>query len=190
MAKLDFKKAFKYPFNRPKGLLNILWILLPIIGWFALGGYSIRIVQEFCKGKFKKLPKFKFGNDLKLGFFMFLKALPFIIVYAIFISVLSSVIEVLGLHGGVLSLVDLFLQLLIVPMLVINFFVKQTIESFFEFKIIKFVFTNFSDYLVALGQTILLGIIFLILTIVLVGIPAGAFTKNMFLADFYRRRVK
>ncbi|MFH1455820.1 MAG: DUF4013 domain-containing protein [archaeon] len=190
MAKLDFKKAFKYPFNRPKGLLNILWILLPIIGWFAIGGYSIRIVQEFCKGKFKKLPIFKFKSDLKLGFFMFLKALPFVIVYAIFISVVGLVVEVLGLNEGVLSLVDLLLQLLIVPMLTINFFNKQTIESFFEFRIIKSVFNNFGDYLLALGQSILLGIIFLIMIIVLVGIPAGAFTKNIFLADFYRRRVK
>jgi len=26
--------------------------------------------------------------------------------------------------------------------------------------------------------------------IILVGIPAGSFTKNIFLADFYRRKIK
>ena len=31
---------------------------------------------------------------------------------------------------------------------------------------------------------------FLVMIIVLVGIPASQFTKNIFLADFYRRRVK
>ena len=70
MTKLDFKTAFKYPFNRAKGMLNILWMFLPIIGWFALGAYSIIIVKEFSKGEFKQLPIFNFGSDLKLGFMM------------------------------------------------------------------------------------------------------------------------
>ena len=75
MKPLDFKTAFKYPFNRAKGMWNILWVLLPIFGWFALGGYGIRIVKEFSHGKFKKLPVMSFGSDMKLGFFMFLKVL-------------------------------------------------------------------------------------------------------------------
>ena len=38
---ITFEKAFKFPFNRPEGLLNILWVLLPIIGWLALFGYNM-----------------------------------------------------------------------------------------------------------------------------------------------------
>lgn len=29
-ASIDFKSGFKYPFNRAAGLLNILWMLVPI----------------------------------------------------------------------------------------------------------------------------------------------------------------
>ena len=60
MAIIDFKTAFYYPFNRPIGLLNILWVLLPIIGWFALFGYTIVIIKHFIKGDFKELPEFGF----------------------------------------------------------------------------------------------------------------------------------
>lgn len=184
MAILDFETAFKYPFNRAKGLLNILWFLLPIIGWFALVGYGIRIIKEFSKGKFKQLPTFKFGGDLKLGFMMFLKAIPFIIVYGAIVGLISLI------DPWVKGLADFFLRLFIVPILTINFFNKETVGSFFEFRIIKSVFENLGDYIMALLKSILLGVIFLVMSIILVGIPAGAFTQNMFLADFYRRRVK
>jgi len=184
MAKLDFKTAFKYPFNRARGMWNILWVLLPIIGWFALGGYSIRIVKEFSKGKFKKLPTFKFSSDLKLGFMMFLKSIPFIIVYNVILGILGVI------DPRVRGLGEFLLCLFMVPILTINFFNKETVGSFFELEIISSVFNNLGDYIVALLKSILLGIIFLIMIIVLVGIPAGAFTQNIFLADFYGRRVK
>ncbi|MBL7101059.1 MAG: DUF4013 domain-containing protein [Nanoarchaeota archaeon] len=163
---------------------NILWILLPIIGWFALGGYSIRIVQEFSKGKFKQLPTLKFNSDLKFGFMMFLKSIPFIIAYIIVGAILG------GISPWLRGLAELFLSFFVIPILVIHFFNKETVGSFFEFKILKSVFNNLGDYVVVLLKSILLSIIFVIMWIVLVGIPAGTFTKNIFLADFYRRKVK
>ncbi len=181
---LDFETAFKYPFNRAKGMFNILWLLLPIFGWFVLGGYSVRIVQEFSKGKFKRLPVMKFSADMKLGFFMFLKAIPFILVYSVFVMILYSVAVWLGI------LAELFIGIFMVPMLIVNFINKQTVESFFEFGIVRKVFDNIGDYFIAFLKDIILGIVFAVLIIILVGIPAGIFTKNIFLVDFYRRRVK
>jgi len=183
MTKLDFNIAFKYPFNRAKGMLNILWILLPILGWFALGGYSIRIVKEFIKGKFKQLPTFQFGNDLKLGFMMFLKAIPFMIAYAILVGILAV------LNPWLRAVVDVFLRIFFVPILAINFMNKETVSSFFEIGIMKSVFDNLKDYVLTILKSILLGIVFLVMWIILVGIPAGSFTQYIFLADFYRRRV-
>jgi|TARA_B100001964_G_C14256002_1_gene612467 hypothetical protein len=180
---LDLGAAFKYPFNRPMGLLNILWILVPIIGWFALMGYSVRIVKNFVKGNFKELPLFNFSKDLNLGFFMFLKAIPFVIV----IAVANFVLAIMPVIGTVASL---FISFFVVPILSVNFFVKETIDSYFEFDIIKHVFNNFGDYIIVILKSLVLGITFLILFIVLVGIPANAFTKNIFFADFYRRYVK
>jgi len=183
-AKLDFKTAFNYPFNRAKGMWNILWILIPIIGWLALGGYGIRIVKEFIKGKFKQLPTFNFGSDLKLGFMMFLKAIPFILAYAAIVILLYWANIWVGVTVRVLF------DILVLPILLINFFNKETVESLFEFKIVKHVFKNFGDYILVLLKSLLLGLIFLIMWVVLIGIPAGTFTKNIFLADFYRRNVK
>jgi len=184
MANLNFKTAFKYPFNRAKGMLNILWILLPIIGWLALGGYTIRIVQGFSKGKFKKLPTMKFSSDFTLGFFMFIKALPFIIAYAAGMGLLMIV------SPWIRGLTQFFVGFFVVPILTINFMNKQTVGSFFEFRILSSVFDNLGDYIVTMLKSVLLQIVFALMIIILVGLPAGMFTKNIFLADFYRRRVK
>ena len=180
---LSFSDAFKYPFNNFKRMFNILWVLFPIFGWFALFGYGVRIVKSFIVGAFSGLPEMLFGSDMKLGFFMFLKSLPFMLAYIIISSVLSA-IPVLG------GLVLMFLEILVVPILGINFMKKETIESFFEFGIVKGVFDNLGEYLVAMLKSIGLAIVFMILTFVLVGIPGLVFTSNIFIADFYRRYVK
>jgi len=179
---LDFGSAFSYPFNRAKGMLNVLWLLLPIFGWFALSGYGVRIVQGFIRGKFKELPLFSFGSDMKLGFFMFLKSIPFVFAYMIFYYVLEF-IPVLGDIAG------LVISFFVVPILGINFIRKESVASFFEFEIVSVVFENLGEYVVALLKSIALFIVFLFMIIVLVGIPGGIFTNNIFLADFYRRRV-
>ena len=182
-AVLKFSDAFKYPFNKAKRMWNVLWLLLPIFGWFALGGYSVRILQEWTAGKFKNLPEMKFKSDMKFGFFMFLKAIPFILAYIIVTSVFGAVSNSLG------GLVEFLLAVFVTPMLAINFMKKATIESFFEFEVLRPVVDNFKDYLVTVLKSIGLTLVFIVMIIVLVGIPAGAFTKNIFLADFYRRRV-
>lgn len=184
MEKLNFETAFKYPFNRPVGMLNILWVLIPIFGWFLLMGYGIRITKEFMVGKFKELPKVDPMEDFFFGFTMFVKMLPFIIVYGTILISLSLINENLG------SVVNFLLGLLGLPMLIMNFFKKETIESSFDFKVFKPVFENYVEYLKALLFSILLGIVWVFLMLVLVGIPANAFTKNMYMADFYRRFVK
>lgn len=183
MEELNFKAAFKYPFNKASRMFNVLWVLLPIIGWFALGGYGIVIVKNFIKGNFKELPEFEFGSNLSLGFFMFIKAIPLIIA--------TMVINyAVGLFPFIGSLGSLFLYFFIIPMLVINFFNKETIMSCFEFKVIRPVFENFVEYVIVMLKSLALGLIFLLMYIILVGIPANAFTKNIFLADFYGRYVK
>ncbi len=186
MKTLDFNTAFKYPFNRAVGMWNILWVLFPIIGWFALGGYGVRIVQEFSKGHFKQLPTMKFSDDLGLGFMMFLKAIPFVVAYLVVFTILGKILEPEWLMGLITTLFGIF----VLPILAMNFMNKETVESFFEFRILESVFSNLGDYIIAMLKSILLGIIFLLMWIVLVGLPAGSFTKNIFLADFYRRRVK
>ncbi len=184
MKKITFETGFKYPFKRPKGLWNGLWLFVPIVGWFALGGYSVRIVKEFIKGKFKELPVFEFKSDLELGFVMFVKSLPLMILYFVVIGILENISYDLA------DLADLFLAIFVLPILLVNFFNKETVESSLDFKVVKVVFDNIEDYLMVLLKTFLLTLVFLFMSLILVGIPAMIFTQDIFLADFYRRKVK
>ena len=56
-ASLNFRYALTYPFRRPRGLCNILWCFVPIIGWLFFIGYAARIVQSFVKGQYHALPR-------------------------------------------------------------------------------------------------------------------------------------
>lgn len=179
MKPLDFEAGFKYPFRRFTGLFNLLWFFLPIIGWLALYGYSIRIVKHFIKGDFKELPEFKFGKSLNLGFFMLIKFIPFWVVYMTLLSAMKEIS--FGFLGS------FFLAIFVVPILTINFFNKETVGSCFEFKKLNMVFDNMGDYIIAMLKSFALCIIFVLMIIILVGLPALAFTKNIFIADFYRR---
>ena len=184
MESLEFGKAFKYPFNRLKGMLNALWILLPIFGWFALLGYTVRIVNEFLEGKFEQLPTMQFGSDMKLGFVMFLKAIPFAIVYMVVIGVVGIVSQ------DLLQIVNFLFSCFVIPLLGVNFMKKQTVEAYFEFGVLKAMKENLGDYIVMILKTYALTIIFGLLIIVLIGFPALMFTSSIFVADFYRRYVK
>ncbi|MBW2982118.1 DUF4013 domain-containing protein [Candidatus Woesearchaeota archaeon] len=183
METIYFKPAFKYPFNKASRLLNILWIFIPIIGWFALFGYGITIVKHFLENDFKELPKLRFGKNLKLGFLMFFKSIPFIFV----LMIAYLIIGLIPFIGG---LGNMFISIFVVPILTINFFKKRTVASYFEFEKLNAVFNNLGDYVIAVLKSIALQIIFVLLSIVLVGIPAGAFTKNIFIADFYRKNIE
>ena len=159
---LNFGDAFSYSFKRAKGLLNILWMFLPIFGWFALGGYSIRIIKEFCDGRFKQLPVMKFSSDMKFGFFMFLKAIPFVLAYIVVVSILDAISRPLG------GIVEFILVIFALPMLSVNFMKKETIESFFEFEVLRAVTENFKDYLIVIWKSILLALAFIAMMIILV----------------------
>ncbi len=73
---ISFSEAFKYPFKTPKRLLYALLIFVPIIGWLALFGYGVRLVNEFIEGRYEGPIKLDFMEDLKFGFMVFLKSLP------------------------------------------------------------------------------------------------------------------
>ena len=77
-----------------------------------------------------------------------------------------------------------------IPILVVNFFRKQTIESFFEFDMLNVVRNNLEDYVVTIFKQYALVIVFAVLSIVLIGIPVMIFTSSIFIANFYGRVVE
>lgn len=179
METISFSEAFKYPFNTPKRLLYVLLLFVPIIGWFALFGYIVRLINEFIEGRYEGLIKLDFMEDLKLGFIVFLKSLPFYIIYFVITSATIYVNETFG------NIVNLLLGFFVVPILAINFKRKQTVESYFEFNILKNVTDNLGDYIVAILKQWALFFVFLVLSLVLIGIPAMYFTSSIFIANFY-----
>lgn len=71
-------------------------MIIPILGWFALFGYIVRLVNEFVEGRYEGLIKLDFMEDLKLGFIIFLKSLPFYITYVAIVFAATFVNETLG----------------------------------------------------------------------------------------------
>ncbi|HII01527.1 TPA: DUF4013 domain-containing protein [Methanosarcinaceae archaeon] len=159
-------------------------MLFPVIGWLSLFGYIIRITNEFIEGKYEGLPQLHFMEDLKLGFWMLLKSIPFYIVYCIPITLAIIYDETTG------QILNFLIGFFVLPVLTINFYRKQTVESFFEFSKLKYVKNNFGDYLFVMIKQYALIIVFLILSIFLVGIPALYFAGMIFTANFYGRVVE
>lgn len=181
---ISLSEAFKYPFKVPKKLLYALLILVPILEWLVLFGYIIRLINEFVEGRYKEPIDLDLMEDLKLGIIDFLKALPFYITYIIVIFAVNYVSETLG------NLIGLLLGFFVIPILMVNFFRKQTIESLFEFYILNFVKDNLGDYIVTVLKQSALEIVFAIISIVLIGIQAMIFTSSIFIANFYGRWVE
>ncbi len=84
----SFTDGLKYPWGVPKRLLNILWALIPILGWLALVSYSQSIIRAIVAGNKTSLPEFiGFGENLRKGFLLFVKSLPLLIAYSLIFSV-------------------------------------------------------------------------------------------------------
>ena len=206
----SFRQALLYPFRRPKGLCNVLWLFLPIIGWLIFAGYITRIVQEFCRGKYEKLPPAPAIDLLGTGFFIILKSLPFIIV-------LSAVLLILDPYPLLIGIVLVILYTFIVPILTVQFLFYETARSLFWWRPLRHVYNHISDYLIALAKSVLLMFLYVaVFTIVLAALlplfaivpafntapvlyavtviagvilTASGFVQHFFIADFYRRRV-
>jgi hypothetical protein len=176
---LTFSKAFKYPFKTTRRLLYAFLLLIPIFGWLVLIGYIIRLINEFIEGRYEGLIKLDIMEDLKLGIIIFVKSLPFYIVYAIVLSVVNYVSPTLKIP------VSLLLKFFIIPILSVNFYRKQTIRSYFEFDVLNVIKDNLGDYIMIILKQYALIILFSILSIVLIGIPALLFTSSIFFANFY-----
>jgi hypothetical protein len=181
---ISLSDAFKYPFKDPKKLLYALLLLIPILGWLVLFGYIVRLVNEFIEGRYEEPLDIDLMEDLKLGAITFVKALPFYIVYAVVIFAINYISPNLG------SLIELMLGFFVIPILAVNFFKKQTIESFFEFDLLNVVKDNFEEYVMAALKQYAVAIVFAILSIILIGIPALCFTSSIFIANFYGRIVE
>ena len=173
---ITFTDGLRYPWGRPGRLWNILWVLLPIIGWFALAGYGIRIVKSIIKGNHRELPEFgDFWSNCKSGFIFVLRLVPiYIVIYLLnFVPFVGWIIVLLA---------DLFL----IPYLFINMIMKEKVSASFEIhEAWDALMADLGGYIKALVCTILYYIIYGIACIVLVGIPCLSFGAPIYMAVWY-----
>ena len=94
----------------PVKRLTSLWVNgLPIFGWFALGGFGIKIIKNLVKGKIKEVPEW--GNaaeNFMIGLVVCLKYLPLLIVVMIISSIVSAVPNI----GWLLSIAFTVIQII------------------------------------------------------------------------------
>jgi len=173
----SLKQGLKYPWNKASKLWNMLWILLPIFGWFALAGYVKKIVRELINGQRKNLPAFGgFWSNFKQGIIIFIFLIPTMFVL--------SIISAIPIIGGTLNLL---VSIFLVPWLIMNFFVKETFNALWEVKkAFNIVTENIVDYLWAYLKTLIYTAIYGILSIFLIGIPCYLFGRSYFLTEFYK----
>jgi hypothetical protein len=146
----SLSKGLKYPWNKASRLWYILWVLVPIFGWFALGGYIKKIVKELVKGQRKELPKFgPFWENFVQGIIIFVFLIPTYIVL-----MLVMAIPLVG--EPLYYLIAIF----ILPWLIMNFFVKGTFSSLWELKkAFDIVTSNAKEYVIAIIKTFIFAVI-------------------------------
>lgn len=173
------KEGLKYPFTNFKRLFNYYWLLIPVWGWFILCGYSIKIINEVRKGNIKGLPPIRpFKGLFKLGFFVAVLSLAYIIVMQIFLM-----INYIGWIGY------LYLML-ILPIAFIQFAETKNLRDGFDVvRATKTVFNNFGKYIIMYLKMIAAGLVLLVASIpiitLIVTLPAMGFMQYLFITDFY-----
>jgi len=172
----NFGSGLGYPWGEPVRLFNILWALIPIIGWLALIGYCQNILRAIIAGNKEKLPEFvSFGDNLERGFILFVKLIPLAVVF--------HLLHYLPLGGLIQFIGSVFFM----PYLIINLYITNKFEESFNFrKVWDAVFNNLGEYVVAYLKTLGFVIIYGMLSIVLIGIPCLAFGSMFYLAEFYK----
>lgn len=74
---MDIGKAFSFPFEDEQWVSSILicgvLLLVPIVGWLAIAGYTLETARNVAMNSPRPLPKWdNFGEKLRLGFNWFL----------------------------------------------------------------------------------------------------------------------
>ena len=177
MEYLSIKEGLLYPLKNRKRLWNILWLLVPLLGGFALSGYVKKIVKSMVISPTDGLPEFgSFWDNFVQGIKLFVFFIP---TYSVLFAVIS--IPIFGEY------IYFFLALMILPWLSINYFVKDTFYALWDIKVaFKSVFGDLGGYISVFLKSLLYGLIYGLASFLLVGISCSIFGSTIYYADFYR----
>lgn len=124
-----------------KVLIGGIMVLIPIIGWFIVFGYAVRIVRNVINGVADPLPEWDdFGGDLVRGFMAFIGALvwsiPVIIVSACG-SILQSSSDSAQVLGFLVSFclglpLNIIWGVFVTPTIIGRFAVSENLGDMFQ----------------------------------------------------------
>ncbi|MEL7636683.1 MAG: DUF4013 domain-containing protein [Anaerolineaceae bacterium] len=174
---MNFGKAFTFIFDDErwfdKLIVPILVSLIPIVGMMAFTGYLLRTIKNVVQNEIDPLPDFQFGDDLGRGFRFFLVGLVYSLPMMLVVGIMT--IPLMGLNntdsvsplgvivlilGGLLLLAYGLVMMLIQPIAMANFAVKDTLASGFELgSFFKRLGNNFTAWLLVIAGMILASII-------------------------------
>ena len=176
-----FVNALKYPFMEWKRLGYLFLWFIPIIGWFAFGGYLIRQLGGLVKGKTQKTGAPEFGNfmeNLEWGFFAFIIAL----IYQVPIQLPWQILT-FALEKTAPGLILVFFPFMILASIIVSAFLVIALIKYAETKDFKKAFTlsanwnlikkYWGDLIVYWFMYILLSIVFMIPGFIAFGLAMG-----------------
>ena len=179
---MNFGKSFTYIFEDPDWFSKlwkpVLIGLIPILGQLVLQGYMLNVTRNVVRGDQRPLYEMDFGEDLRVGFRMFLVQLVYSLPFALLYSILSAILTpmaVRGLESGsgiavgglvgqlLITLLSLLISVVfffVFPVISANVAVKGTFRAGFEFKeLFEMVKGNLAAWLMVLGGSLIAGII-------------------------------
>ena len=101
---MDIGKAFSFPFEDEQWVSSILicgaLLLVPIIGWLAIAGYTLETARNVAMNSPRPLPKWEsFGEKLSLGFNWFLISLVYSLPTVLLAGLSSCIILLPAISG-------------------------------------------------------------------------------------------
>jgi len=126
---MGINEGLNYVKSDWKKLFYSLWSLLPIIGWWALLGYNLDVINSLRK-KEKGLPKLNFKKSFGEGFMYSIHLLGFFIVT----SVLSYVLGYIPIIGAYLSWLIGFLISLVIGLLTVHYAEERKFKNLLDYK--------------------------------------------------------
>lgn len=183
--------AICYPFANIRRLFNYYWGIVPILGWMAILGYYIQIVQAVVlKKKAGELPKFSgFWRNVQRGAPLFL-----IIALLCLAMVALRVIGEQLAFGFVFACLSFYLGF-ITPVLLLQYALAENFLAGFDINSAsRTVFSNFWAYIATLLKILVVSLCYLlasffVVTIVLT-LPASKFSQYYLFAQFYASALK
>jgi len=157
-----FFEALQYPFNSQgwisKAAIGVLMLIIPIFGWFVLGGYVLRLTREILNGNMQ-LPDYDYGADFGRGLSAFVGTLIYQIPAMIIVFILGALLGQ-GLIPQVLSSAIGFLIGMLLQVALVRFVLTEDFSVFWDvshnFGLIR---DNISAVITYLVNTILFGIV-------------------------------